>query len=518
MNPRIRWVGAVLMLCFVLLFLQLNSIQVRQASRLASNPMITSVANSTPLWNLPRGKIVTSDGYVIAYSKRIKKSPYYERVYPSQTAEAFAPITGAFDNVLQSNLFGVESSYNSYLQQHESPVNTLGQLLSQHTETDSIQLTISKQLQLEAYDTLKAANEPGSAMVIVDPHTGKILAMAEYPSFDPNMLTAPRSVKQINDYYKQITSLPGDQIPYPNIATYRPLAPGSTFKVVTTSAIFDHDPAIANQSFPTEGYYSFPNSGKPPIRIHNYGYPPELCPVNGNTLAQALAMSCDTAYSKIGVQLGPTNLALEARSFGFDSRPPVDLPASEVAVSNFPSPTQINATPYMGYSAIGQFDDTATALQMALVVAAIANNGVIMRPYLVSQAVSSYGTIEYKAHPQVWRRATSASTAAQVRKLMLGVTQNPLGTAYGVFQQYGQGLPTFAAKTGTAEPQKNVCGTYNWLVSFGPADSGQTPSIAGAAVVPIPSNSASCISNPTGASVAGPVLIPTLRAALAINP
>lgn len=101
---------------------------------------------------------------------------------------------------------------------------------------------------------------------------------------------------------------------------------------------------------------------------------------------------------------------------------------------------------------------------------------------------------------------------------MLGVTQNPLGTAYGVFQQYGQGLPTFAAKTGTAEPQKNVCGTYNWLVSFGPADSGQTPSIAGAAVVPIPSNSASCISNPTGASVAGPVLIPTLRAALAINP
>ncbi|MDA8038984.1 MAG: penicillin-binding transpeptidase domain-containing protein [Actinomycetota bacterium] len=513
MNPRIRWVGAVMLLCFVVLFIQLNNIQVRQAPKLVKNPLINETASSAvSALRLPRGAIVSADGYVLAESKPVHDYWRWQRIYPPLTAEAFAPITGYYDVVAASDPYGIEAQYDSLLAQHESPTNTLGQLLSQHTETDTVQLTVSEKLQVAAYNVLKAANEPGSAMVVLDPRTGAVLAMAEYPSYNPNGL-ASHSPKVADAAYKRIAAYPYNDSPLPNLATYRPLAPGSTFKIVTTSAIFDHDPSLATRIYPVESSYSFPNSGNPPQKIHNYAS--ELC---GGDLAMALLQSCDTSFSRIGVALGPINLALEARSFGFDSTPPIDLPKAEVAPSIFPSPSQIGATPYMGYSAIGQLDDTATALQMALVAAAIANHGKMMKPYLVSRAVGKYGNIEYQAKPQVWRQATSASTAQQVRKLMLGVTQNPAGTAYGVFQQYGQGMPTMAAKTGTAEPQKNVCGTYNWLVSFGPAGPGETPTVAAAAVVPIPSNSTSCATNPTGASVAGPVLIPILRQALGLAP
>ena len=189
---------------------------------------------------------------------------------------------------------------------------------------------------------------------------------------------------------------------------------------------------------------------------------------------------------------------------------------SQVTPSNFPPPQSINATPYEGYSAIGQYDDAATALQMALVASAIGDNGVIMQPYLVAKAESTYGSIDYEHHPTIWKQATSLKTAVQVRSLMLGVTQNPLGTAYGVFEPYYlQGMPPIAAKTGTAEPGSNTCGTYNWLIATGPAGSGQTPTVAIAAVVPVPQRACQAGGfNPTGATIAGPVLAPVLNMAL----
>jgi peptidoglycan glycosyltransferase len=167
----------------------------------------------------------------------------------------------------------------------------------------------------------------------------------------------------------------------------------------------------------------------------------------------------------------------------------------------------------MAYSAIGQYEDQATALQMALVAAGIADNGTIMAPHVLDKIVGSEGDeVVYKPHP--WLQATSASTATEVRKLMTGVTTIPNATAYSLFQgYYSLGLPTIAAKTGTAEPTLNTCGTYNWLIALGPAAPGQVPSVVVAAMVPILS-SVACSVNPTGASIAGPVLLPLLEAAL----
>jgi peptidoglycan glycosyltransferase len=164
-------------------------------------------------------------------------------------------------------------------------------------------------------------------------------------------------------------------------------------------------------------------------------------------------------------------------------------------------------------SAIGQENVTATTLQMALVAAGIADNGVIMAPHLLHQIVDDDGNIVETYQPHPWRRATSAATAQSVRNLMLGVTQNTDGTAYGVFPSYE--FPPVAAKTGTAQINAKGCGTYNWLIATAPAGPGQTPTVAVAAIVPIPPGG-SCI-DVTGAQEAGPVVSAVLHKALELQ-
>jgi cell division protein FtsI/penicillin-binding protein 2 len=159
---------------------------------------------------------------------------------------------------------------------------------------------------------------------------------------------------------------------------------------------------------------------------------------------------------------------------------------------------------------------------MALVASAIADNGVIMAPHVVSRAVNPYGQTVFTYHPHIWLRATSTSTAEQVRQLMTGVTgatglqDTTAGSLFAGW--YAFGGPTIAAKTGTAEPGANTCGTYNWLIALGPAAKGQTPTVAVAAMIPVPPSECSAAGySPTGATVAGPVLLPVLQAALGIK-
>ncbi|MGH9296672.1 MAG: hypothetical protein ACRDZP_01690, partial [Acidimicrobiales bacterium] len=182
MNPRIRWVGAVMLVCFALLFVQLNNIQVRQGTALSHSSLLPNPQLSTI--NLPRGAIFSSDHKLLAYS--VPKKGMELRVYPSATATDFGQITGYFDITQDAYPYGIEQSYNSYLAQHESATNSLSQLLSQHEETDNVTLTVSSALQADATNLL--ANHPGAAIIALDPRNGAVLAMAGNPSFDPNEL------------------------------------------------------------------------------------------------------------------------------------------------------------------------------------------------------------------------------------------------------------------------------------------------------------------------------------------
>jgi penicillin-binding protein A len=156
---------------------------------------------------------------------------------------------------------------------------------------------------------------------------------------------------------------------------------------------------------------------------------------------------------------------------------------------------------------------------MALVASAIADNGTIMAPHVVTKAVNSYGETEFSYQPHRWLQATSAATATAVRQLMTGVTQNPAGTATEAFLSwYSDHGPVVAAKTGTAEPRANTCATDNWLIAMTPAAAGQVPTLAAAAMIPVSADQClEVLGAPTGASVAGPVLIPVLQDALQLQ-
>ncbi|MGH9170936.1 MAG: penicillin-binding transpeptidase domain-containing protein [Acidimicrobiales bacterium] len=523
-DKRIAWVGFVLLVCFLLLFAQLNNIQVKSAKAIVGNPLLKTLpqTGASPFFE-PRGEIISANGVVLAYSKHTNQPIKYQRVYPSATATMFSEITGYYANAVGADPYGVEASYNTYLEQHESPANSLGSLLDQHTETDNVYLTISTTLQAAAQTALNSSKvNIGGAVVVIDPRNGDILAMASSPTYDPNRLSRANGSK-INALATQYISRPADDDPLINQAISNFQFPGSTFKVITTSAVFDRKPVhysgnIAQQLFQPASSWAFPvsncvESATNPCSIQNYGG--EYCPSYPSGLSQILPQSCDSAYGEIGYELGIANMDAEARAFGFDSVPPIDMPDAIASVVS--SEAQVGDSPGdMAYTAIGQLDDKATPLEMALVASAVADNGTIMAPHVVSKAVNSYGETEFTYQPHKWLQATSASTAAQVRQLMTGVTQDANGTATGEFLSwYQDGYPVIAAKTGTAEPTENTCATENWLIALGPAAAGQVPTVAVAAMVPVPASECYLVDNgPTGASVAGPVLVPVLEEAL----
>jgi peptidoglycan glycosyltransferase len=227
--------------------------------------------------------------------------------------------------------------------------------------------------------------------------------------------------------------------------------------------------------------------------LRNFGG--EVC---GGVLPDLFRVSCNTGFAQIGLDLGGPTLAAEANAFGFDKTPPLDLPA--VAQSFFPaSDSFTHDQPGLAKSAIGQENVAATPLEMALVASALANNGVIMRPHILSQVTNSEGQVVRTYKPSPWIRATSPETAAQMTQLMTSVVQNGTGTAAQI-----PGVQV-AGKTGTAQTGNNTI--HAWFACFAPA---AQPKIAVAVLVENQPES----NEATGGAIAAPIAKAVLQAAL----
>ncbi len=483
MDRQIRRLGVVLLLAFGLLFLQLNNIQVLQASKLANAP-----GNTRKLFAQfarDRGVVQTSDGVVVAQSVPSNDNYKYLRRYPE--GPLFAHITGFTSIIYGSD--GVERSYNSDLIGHTIPLRHISDLLTNPNETETVTLTASNRLQQVAQFAL---GKYAGAVVALNPSTGAILAMYSNPTFDPNPL-ASHDAAVVNAAWNANQRNPLN--PMLPRAYRRAYAPGSTFKVITSSAVLDRDPALASVTYPQQSSIPLPNTTH---TLSNFGG--ESC---GGMLPQLLTVSCDTGFAQIGLQLGPDNLSGEAQSFGFDQKPPLDLPSA--AISSFPSSAAFaEDKPALAFSAIGQQDVTATALQMALVAGAIANHGVVMGPHVMADIHDSQGNLVRSWSPKAWVTATSPQTAGNVTSMMVSVVQDPRGTATSMQ------LPGIqvAAKTGTAQTAGAASNTNNWMIAFAPA---QAPRVAVAAVVPAQPGLGA---DPQGATIAGPVAKAVLQAAL----
>ena len=482
MNRQIRTLGTALIVLFVALFLNINYLQIFHAKALNNNPVNTRAIVRD--FSRARGVIQTSDGAVLAKSVPTNDELKRLRQYPE--GALFAHITGYLS--FNYGAEGVERTYNDQLVARDQTVSVknLSDLLVTSERTGDVTLTLSKRLQQVATDQL---GQRKGAVVALDPTTGAILAMADYPSYDPNAL-AGHDQAAVKAAWDALNADP-DKPLLPRSYRER-YFPGSSFKVVTAStALATGVATVDTPVFPSLSELPLPNSGGQTLK--NFGG--EVC---GGNLAQALKVSCNTAFAQLGLNLGADRLSAGAGAFGFRKAPPIDLPFP--AVSNFPEASAFaDDLPGLAKSAIGQQDVQATPLEMALVAGAIANNGVIMTPHVMAEVRNDQGEVVETYQPKPWLQAVPADVAATMKTMMIGVVQAGTGTAAQI-----PGIQV-AGKTGTAQTGLNT--THVWFISFAPADN---PKIAVAVMLEnLPTESEA-----TGGVVAAPIAKAVIQAAL----
>lgn len=452
-NRRVRLVGLGALALVIVLFAQLNYLQVFHANALDNNPRNTrSVVDA---FEEPRGAIISADGVTLAESVPSHDQYKYQRVYPE--GALFGQLTGYYS--LTYGTDGLESEYNSDLTQTQTPVTFPSNLqdvknfFTAQPAPDNVQITVLSNLQELARTELAGRD---GAVVAVQPRTGAVLAIYSNPPLNPTAL-ASHNTEVEQQAWGALQSNPG--LPLLSAAYRQRFFPGSTFKIVTASAVYDHDPSLANKSFPVVNGFVLPDTAG--AVLHNFAG--EAC---GGAMLALFTVSCDTGFAQLGLGVGANALASEARAFGWDQTPPLDLPG--VAQSYFPAPSSFHANlAALAKSAIGQESVQATPLTLALDAGAIADGGVIMTPHLLDKVTGSQGQTVQTYKPTQWRRATSPSTAAKMTKLMLSVVDSPDGT--GVAARI-PGVEV-AGKTGTAQ----TGGPYieTWFVAFAPANNPQ---------------------------------------------
>jgi penicillin-binding protein A len=445
-NRALRRISIAILVMFVLLLINLNYVQGFEAASLANEP-----GNARAFYaaqnEYERGSIVTSDGVTIAASEpstNPNDSIKYQRYYPD--GPVYAPVTG-YDTLYSQS--GIEATENSLLSGNGSALtvrNFIDLLTGKPRKGATVMVTINSRAQAAAYAALAAFGKPG-AVVAIDPKTGAILAMASYPSYNPDVL-ATHNGNQLNAADQALLKNPGQ--PLLNRALQETSPPGSTFKIVTSSALLTGNPSVntqTNVASPTV----LPLPQTTHVLTNNDG---EACG-NGSgqaPLITAFAQSCDTTFGKIGESLGGAALSAMAEKFGMND-PSLTIPLG-VASSNYVIPASAALT---AFSAIGQYSDTVTPLQEAMFAAAIANGGTLMRPYLVQQVTASDLSTVQNTTPTILSQPISASVAAEVGQMMLAVVQDPDGTGYD-FNSTAEGGLVIAGKTGTAQNGVNNTG------------------------------------------------------------
>ena len=514
MNRQIRRLGIAVIVLYTLLFVQLNRIQVFGAQRL--NEDINNTRDILRDFGKARGAIITADGILLAQSVPTDESKRtYRREYPQ--SYRFAHITGHFSSVLGSA--GVEQQYNDELsgQTLRQRYRSLADLFVDRDTTANVTLSVQSKVQLAA---IEAMGDRRGSVVALDPRSGEILALYSDPAYDPNLL-ADLSTKDAEALSIKLNADPQK----PLLArSYREIFfPGSTFKVVTAAAGLD-----AGVVTPESPVYAAASSYTPPNVLPQFAISNFNGQVCGGALFAILRVSCNSAFARMGTEdVGPERMIRAAEAFGFNDKPPIDLPAP--AASNFPTTfgkrlqtlrsyyaergIQIPETPVpvfvtensgaLAQSSIGQNDVAATPLQMALVAAAVANEGVIMKPHVMKEIRDINGNLVSRYEPAAWRRAMTTETASTLRAAMRGVVD--AGTATAMFID---GLET-GGKTGTAQLGTAVPSSHAWVIGFS-GEPGQPPSIAVAVIVEAQPGA----SEQTGGQVAAPIARAVIEAAL----
>jgi penicillin-binding protein A len=491
-NRALKRISLAVLAMFLLLLINVNYIQGFDTTALSKLPFNTRTITNQAQYE--RGPIITADGVTIAASRPVNDIFKYQRYYPDGVV--YAPVTG-YDSIFSTT--GIEHSYNNLLSGQDSSLafrNIIDMITNKPRKGATVELTINSKAQNAAYDGLKAilqgTGRVGGA-VAINPQTGAVLAMASYPSYDPNALAAHDGTA-VNKSYQALLATAGN--PLLNHATESTFPPGSTFKIVTSSAWFTQDSARNPQSL-----VESPTTLQLPQTTHILHNDLDLPCGNGSgktTLNTAFTESCDTTFANLGMDIGTQALKTTADGYGFNNQN-LTVSGLPVASSNY---IEAPGAALTAFSAIGQYSDTASALQEAMLAAAIAHGGTLMQPYLVQQVTASDLSAVQTATPRILSQPVTSAVANNVKQMMISVVQSPDGTA-NKFSAANEGGLVIAGKTGTAQNGINSTGLDDAVfTAFAPADN---PQIAVGVIVQ---------GGGFGAAAAAPVAVQVIKAYL----
>ncbi len=453
MNAPVRKVAIAVLLLFGALFVNLNYVQVVEANKLRHNTGNQRLLLQT--YERQRGSIVV-DGKAIATSVPTSDRFKYLRGYPG--GALYGPITGYYSLVYGSS--AIERAEDGILSGEDDRlfVRRISDLVTGRTPRGgNVVLTLDPAGQAAAAGLL--GNQRGS-VVALDPRTGAILTMVTSPSYDPTPL-ASHDAASITAAWKKINARPGRPLIDRAINETYPI--GSTMKVIISAVALQngYQPSTLIDSPVT---YTPPQTTRP---LPNYEG--EVCSGSGRQrLIDALTVSCNTAFAKLGVTLGADKIRAQAKLFGVgEPGLTVPMPVSTSEIGALADPPQV------AQSSIGQRDVRFTPLQNAMVAAAVANGGVLNKPYLIKEIQAPDITSLQRATPTELHRPMPAGVAAELQTMMRSVVEKGTGTAARI--------PGYlvAGKTGTAQ---NAGPDHGWFIGFAGKE-GQPPPVAIAVVL-----------------------------------
>ncbi|MFF8714168.1 peptidoglycan D,D-transpeptidase FtsI family protein [Streptomyces sp. NPDC015184] len=479
----IRRAAALCLLLLVALLLNAARIQVIDADSLDHNPANRRLTITR--YGQPRGNILV-DGRSVTGSEDTGEQLRYERTY--RNGPLYAPVTGYASQTYGTSLIEyTEDDILSGTDPMLAPFPLWNDITRAQQPGGNVVTTVEDAVQRAAYDGLGGRR---GAVAALEPATGRVLALVSTPSYDPGLLSGTGS--SVTDAWQRLNA--AESRPMLNRAIRQTYPPGSTFKIVTAAAALDAgvvtDPHAETD---TPSPYVLPGT--------TTTLPNESRGCEQASLAEAIRISCNTVMADLGVRVGLADMVEAVEKFGFNDTG-LKIPPG-VAKSNFDTEMSEDQ---LALSSIGQFDTTATPLQMAMVASAVANGGDLKYPYLVDRTTTRGGATVQRNGSRTYHRAMNPRTAMQLREMMVDVVENGTGSNAAI-----DGV-TVGGKTGTAQHGVDNTGTpYAWFISWAQAPGSAQPAVAVAVVV---EDAAARRADISGGGSAAPIARSVMEAAL----
>ncbi|MFE0103096.1 peptidoglycan D,D-transpeptidase FtsI family protein [Streptomyces sp. NPDC059009] len=449
MNKTIRRVSVFTLLLVLALLVRVSWVQFYESKALADDKH--NRRNAIEQYAYPLGNIIVG-GDSITGSARTKGGDLaYKRTYKS--GSLYSAVTG-----YSSQVFGatqLEGIYKDVLDGTDTRLkNPLDVLTNKRADPGDVVTTIDPAVQKAG---VKALGNTKGAAVAIDPKTGRILGMVSTPSYDPSKISGSTD----GDAWKKLQE--DKDKPMVNRALRQPLPPGSTFKLVVAAAALE-DGLYGSVDAKTDS----PNPYRMPGTVTDLKNENPSAPCENANIRTALQYSCNNVFGKMAVDLGQDKVRSMAEKMGFNADK-LDIPV-RAGESVYPSKMNKSQTALSG---IGQFDVTATPLQMSMVSAAIANGGELAKPHMVSQVTDSSGNELQKFDDGDSQRVMSESTAEGLQSAMQTVVEKGTGTNAKISGA------TVGGKTGTAQHGENNSKTpYAWFTSYAKGSDGKEVAVA----------------------------------------